>query len=179
MNNNETIINENKFTLTPEEMEFASAYGMNGYFYRIQVSPEDCTGCGACANACIAREKAVEKTPAQKAVDTRRKNIIAEQKEMLDKSTSSAAHKQWITKKNNEISAKDEKIAKLTSEKKDLKAELKKLQVENKALAKEVARLEKKLAAKPAVKTESKAPAKTNTKAAPAKASKTAKASKK
>ena len=50
------------------------------------------------------REKAVEKTPAQKAVDTRRKNIIAEQKEMLDKSTSSAAHKQWITKKNNEIS---------------------------------------------------------------------------
>lgn len=125
------------------------------------------------------REKAVEKTPAQKAVDTRRKNIIAEQKEMLDKSTSSAAHKQWITKKNNEISAKDEKIAKLTSEKKDLKAELKKLQVENKALAKEVARLEKKLAAKPAVKTESKAPAKTNTKTAPAKASKTAKAAKK
>ena len=51
-----------------------------------------------------------EKTPAQKAVDTRRKNIIAEQKEMLDKSTSAAAHKQWITKKNNEISAKDEKI---------------------------------------------------------------------
>ena len=50
-----------------------------------------------------------EKTPAQKAVDTRRKNIIAEQKEMLDKSTSAAAHKQWITKKNNEISAKDEK----------------------------------------------------------------------
>lgn len=98
------------------------------------------------------KDKTSEKTPAQKAVDTRRKNIIAEQKEMLDKSTSSAAHKQWITKKNNEISAKDEKIAKLTLEKKDLKAEIKKLQVENKALAKEIARLEKKLASKAPVK---------------------------
>ncbi|MDO4507685.1 MAG: hypothetical protein Q4B64_12130, partial [Spirochaetales bacterium] len=62
----------------------------------------------SCCKTVVAekKEKAVEKTPAQKAVDTRRKNKIAEQQEMLDKSTSSAAHKQWITKKNNEISAK-------------------------------------------------------------------------
>lgn len=111
-----------------------------------------------------------EKTPAQKAVDTRRKNIIAEQKEMLDKSTFAAAHKQWITKKNNEISAKDEKIAKLMLEKKDLKAEIKKLQVENKALTREIARLEKKLTSKTTAKPEEKTTAaKASKKAKPAK----------
>ena len=106
------------------------------------------------------KKEAVEKTPAQKAVDTRRKNIIAEQKEMLDKSTSAAAHKQWITKKNNEISAKEEIIARLTAEKKELKAEIKTLQAENKALLKEVAGLQKKLAPKATCKTEAKASSK-------------------
>lgn len=117
------------------------------------------------------KEKTSEKTPAQKAVDTRRKNIIAEQKEMLEKSTSSAAHKQWITKKNNEISAKDEKIEKLTAERKELKAEIKRLEMENKALAREVARLEKKL--------EPKAPSKAGAKTAETKVSKTSKTVKK
>lgn len=59
---------------TPEEMEFAAAYGMNGYFYRIQVSPEDCTGCGACANACIAREKAVEMVSAEQILEKEKHN---------------------------------------------------------------------------------------------------------
>ena len=48
---------------TPEELEFAKAYGMNGYYYRLQISPEDCVGCGACVNACIAREKALTMVP--------------------------------------------------------------------------------------------------------------------
>ncbi len=44
---------------TPEEVEFAKAFGMNGYFYRLQVSPEDCTGCGVCANVCPSKNKAL------------------------------------------------------------------------------------------------------------------------
>ncbi|MCQ2240848.1 hypothetical protein [Treponema sp.] len=99
------------------------------------------------------KEVVADKTPAQKAVDTRRKNKIAEQQEKLEKSTSSAAHKQWITKKNNEILAKNEKIVSLTAEKKELKAQIKLLQTENKALAKEVAKLQKKLAPKAPAKT--------------------------
>lgn len=120
---------------------------------------EDMVMARACCkkDAPAEKKEAVEKTPAQKAVDTRRKNIIAEQKEMLDKSTSAAAHKQWITKKNNEISAKEEIIARLTAEKKELKAEIKTLQAENKALLKEVAGLQKKLAPKAKGKTEAKA----------------------
>lgn len=44
---------------TPEDVEFAAAFGMKDYFYRIQISPEDCTGCGVCANVCPAKDKAL------------------------------------------------------------------------------------------------------------------------
>ena len=58
---------------TPAELEFAKAYGMNGYFYRLQVSPEDCVGCGACVDACIAQEKALKMTPASEIFEEERK----------------------------------------------------------------------------------------------------------
>ncbi len=45
---------------TPEEIEFAKAFGVDGCFYRLQVSPEDCTGCGVCAKTCPAIKKALE-----------------------------------------------------------------------------------------------------------------------
>lgn len=60
---------------TPEEIEFANAFGMNGYYYRVQVSPEDCTGCGNCQNACIAKVKAIEMVSAEKILDQEKKNF--------------------------------------------------------------------------------------------------------
>ncbi len=59
---------------TPEELEFASALGMNGYYYRLQVSPEDCTGCGVCANACLAIKKALVMQMANEILDKEKEN---------------------------------------------------------------------------------------------------------
>ncbi|MGN1201003.1 MAG: pyruvate:ferredoxin (flavodoxin) oxidoreductase, partial [Candidatus Caccovivens sp.] len=59
---------------TPEELEFASAFGMNGYYYRLQISPEDCTGCGVCANVCPAKEKALCMVMADEILDEEKKN---------------------------------------------------------------------------------------------------------
>lgn len=47
---------------TPEGFDTIKALGVpgyEGYQYRIQVSPRDCTGCGACANICPAKNKAL------------------------------------------------------------------------------------------------------------------------
>ncbi len=59
---------------TPDEIEFANAFGMNGYYYRVQVSPEDCTGCGNCQTACIARNKAIEMVSAEELLEKEKKN---------------------------------------------------------------------------------------------------------
>jgi len=53
--------------------KMANALGMPGYKYRLQVSPEDCTGCGVCQNTCIAREKAIVMDGAE--------NVLAEEKQ--------------------------------------------------------------------------------------------------
>lgn len=52
-----------------EEFAMADAFGMPGYKYRLQVSPEDCTGCGVCQNTCIAKEKAIVMENADKVLD--------------------------------------------------------------------------------------------------------------
>ena len=65
---------------TPDEIEFASALGMNGYFYRVQVSPEDCTGCGVCANVCPSKEKALVMHMANELLETEKKNYAICQK---------------------------------------------------------------------------------------------------
>lgn len=59
---------------TPEEIEFAAAFGMNGYYYRLQVSPEDCTGCGVCANVCPAKDKALVMKMANETLEQEKKN---------------------------------------------------------------------------------------------------------
>ncbi len=41
----------------------ATGKALEGYEYRIQVSPLDCTGCGNCADICPAKTKALEMTP--------------------------------------------------------------------------------------------------------------------
>ncbi len=59
---------------TPEEIEFAAAFGMNGYYYRLQVSPEDCTGCGVCAKTCPSKTKALVMQIADDEMEKQKKN---------------------------------------------------------------------------------------------------------
>lgn len=72
---------------TPEELEFAKAYGMNGYLYRLQISPEDCTGCGVCANSCIAKEKALEMVSASTILEKEKKNYAISKTIKTEKTT--------------------------------------------------------------------------------------------
>ncbi len=58
------LIDEN--TVVPETFVTKAANGVKGAKYRIQVSPLDCSGCGSCANVCIAKEKALVMVPAEK-----------------------------------------------------------------------------------------------------------------
>ena len=57
--------------------------------------------------------KKVEKNRWEKAWDKRRNNQIAAQQEQLSNSISYSSHKQWMTKKDNEIAEKDRQIADL------------------------------------------------------------------
>lgn len=44
------------------------ATGLEGYNYRIQVSPYDCAGCSSCSNVCPAKEKALKMVPLEEAI---------------------------------------------------------------------------------------------------------------
>jgi pyruvate-ferredoxin/flavodoxin oxidoreductase len=52
-------------TACPEGFVTKKATGkeLEGYQYRIQISPMDCTGCGSCAQTCPAKEKALVMKP--------------------------------------------------------------------------------------------------------------------
>ena len=54
------LVDENEIKDAPEGFITKDAIGVKGAKYRIQVSPLDCTGCGVCANVCIAKEKALK-----------------------------------------------------------------------------------------------------------------------
>ena len=45
------------------ETKKATGKGLENYTYRIQVSPLDCLGCGACVQVCPAKEKALTMKP--------------------------------------------------------------------------------------------------------------------
>ena len=48
--------------------------GFEGYQYRMQLSPLDCTGCGNCADVCPAKEKALVMTPLEEVASTEAEN---------------------------------------------------------------------------------------------------------
>lgn len=58
----------------PENIPFANAIGLKGHKYRIQLSPEDCTGCGVCYKTCPSLKKAIEMAIAEKTLDIQKKN---------------------------------------------------------------------------------------------------------
>ncbi len=47
----------------PASFVTKSATGLEGYSFRMQLSPLDCTGCGSCANVCPSKNKALEMKP--------------------------------------------------------------------------------------------------------------------
>ncbi len=48
--------------------------GDEKYYYRVQISPLDCTGCGVCADVCPAKDKALEMKPAEKGIKEQLEN---------------------------------------------------------------------------------------------------------
>ncbi len=57
------LATEEQLKKAPANFETREARGKDGYQYRIQVSPLDCTGCGNCAQVCPAKEKALIMKP--------------------------------------------------------------------------------------------------------------------
>ena len=60
----------------PESFQTKAAVGkgFEGYQYRMQLSPLDCTGCGNCADVCPAKEKALVMTPLEEVSGTEAPN---------------------------------------------------------------------------------------------------------
>lgn len=65
--------------------------GLEGYEYRIQISPLDCTGCGNCADICPAKEKALVMVDAEEEIIRQAENwefgLSISEKEVMDKFT--------------------------------------------------------------------------------------------
>lgn len=59
------LLNEEELAKAPETFVTKKATGKNleGYNYKIQISPMDCTGCGNCADVCPAKGKALIMQP--------------------------------------------------------------------------------------------------------------------
>ncbi len=59
------LLDEEEVRKAPETFEVKKATGKNfeGYQYKIQISPMDCTGCGNCADVCPAKGKALIMKP--------------------------------------------------------------------------------------------------------------------
>ncbi|MDQ7092227.1 pyruvate:ferredoxin (flavodoxin) oxidoreductase [Desulfosporosinus sp. PR] len=87
------------FLLSDSELEKAPAAfktkkpvgkGLEGYHYRIQVAPLDCTGCGNCADVCPAPGKAIVMQPADQEIEMEAENWeyainkVSEKRNLMD-----------------------------------------------------------------------------------------------
>jgi pyruvate-ferredoxin/flavodoxin oxidoreductase len=65
------LLTDQQATTAPEGYTVLDAAGFKNdttkYKYRIEISPEDCTGCGSCVNVCPAKNKALKMSPLAKA----------------------------------------------------------------------------------------------------------------
>ncbi len=57
------LLDEAEKAAAPAGFETVPVKGKDGLFYTLQVSGADCTGCGACVQACPAKEKAITMKP--------------------------------------------------------------------------------------------------------------------
>ena len=57
------LVNEEEAQNAPAGFTMADAKGAAGLKYRLQVSTLDCTGCGSCAESCLAKDKALTMQP--------------------------------------------------------------------------------------------------------------------
>ncbi len=66
------LLNEQELAAAPQSFQTVEAKGkgLEGYYYRIQVSPLDCQGCGNCEDICPAKEKALVMKPLDTQTET-------------------------------------------------------------------------------------------------------------
>ena len=71
------LVTEEEKANAPEGATYLKAIGkgLENLSYRIQVSVEDCTGCGVCINQCLAKEKALSFVPIQVAMKSPDKEL--------------------------------------------------------------------------------------------------------
>lgn len=68
------LINPQDLKDTPATLHPVDAIGESYYKYVMQVSPEDCTGCGVCASVCPAKNKAIVMTDATEIFESEKSN---------------------------------------------------------------------------------------------------------
>lgn len=70
-----------------DKESFIKAVGLNDKLYKILLSPEDCTGCGVCANVCPALNKALEMVGAQDILEEKKQEYSQNKDIINDKQT--------------------------------------------------------------------------------------------
>jgi len=65
------LLNAEEMQGAPENIKAVPAMGAAGYSYTLQISKDDCTGCGSCVRCCPAKQKALSMTPVSEIPDTR------------------------------------------------------------------------------------------------------------
>ena len=68
------LVNAEEKAAAPESFVTKKATGFEGYEFRMQISPLDCTGCGNCVDVCPAKEKALKMIPMTESAKTEEKN---------------------------------------------------------------------------------------------------------
>ena len=68
------IVSAEEKAAAPESFVTKKATGFEGYEFRMQISPLDCTGCGNCVDVCPAKEKALKMIPMTESAKTEEKN---------------------------------------------------------------------------------------------------------
>ena len=68
------LVSAEEKAAAPESFVTKKATGFEGYEFRMQISPLDCTGCGNCVDVCPAKEKALKMIPMNESAKTEEKN---------------------------------------------------------------------------------------------------------